>query len=1145
MSKKKKFPFSITFIILLVLLTSIVIVNIYLDKVVLRQILPSVEEYLNKKIEISGISLGPYGIKIYGVKLKDESNTEIFKCSKIYIYFSLRPLLDKEFIIDHIRLINPQTNFYHQADGKWISPVYTGKEKEGQKGKIKIELKKISVENGEMKIIDDRTVPGVVTDLKMVNGYFNLGKKINYEISGFAENKKSEIKILGSIETATNKYKVHFSGKNLDAVKNNPYYRQYFNYPVETGTVTDISLTLTGDGNNYRNKGDISFKDLDFRYFDGQKPVHAVNGRVVFASSPNIVVLENISGALDECSSFKVSGKVWPAVEGKDKYELLIELENLNYFLGKERYIRQEGLKRDLDIKGNGRLNFRLFVDGDNFKYEGASDLKNVELNWGKVLYKPKDKSCSLVFNINYLKDQKIWGDFKVISNSLVVEGKGGINDLADQQQKMDLNISQKNGRIEELMAFLPPWPREIRFFGVTDKVKVRIFNGEPSKTIYSVSINGTPLMWQYAKLFNKPYGMESKIDFNLVPENGKIMIVDPRLTFGESEVTSKLIEIDFGNENELNMKLDFKKLKYDDARKISNLFNREIIDLGGYCSLSINVNSLKDEVNLKGKADIYDSKLKYGNFIEKKQEIPGNLLFDISWKENTFIVKELQLESSKNKFSLNGEIMDYDKEQPQYNLTVASNSFYWGELTPDYVQGLDDYKLSGKSNMRINISGQKKFLNLKGELDLNKCETRWKGFLYKPRNVNHIINFDFLIGQNNFIINKLGITLGDFEINAGGKIENYNIDNRKLFFTWETNDFRGSSVTGFMPSLKWLEGIKIKGLLKGETSVYKENNTKKLKGKFDLYNVDVYYKNHSYKINGITDNLVWLMDTEDNVIYIDSGQYTIDQSVFKIKGNIKKRENNINVYLDINCDKLFLKGIIPYFSPKMAGELEDLNIGGASKINLIIENDGKIVNCQGDIDLKDNYISYKDIIAKPEGLDNKVFFKIVNKDDSIAFDTLKFTWNNSSLDFYGKIDKIDDEPVLDLSLAGEIFYPELKMIITDTPEGQNIVKKFYSLKDKDDKVSLNLKITGKIENPEIKGDWGLITAVVIKIGLQNSIEFLESAAGKTLETTLNFGKKTIETTVLMGGKVLRETVRIGINVIGEVFKIIWPFKGK
>jgi len=81
-------------------------------------------------------------------------------------------------------------------------------------------------------------------------------------------------------------------------------------------------------------------------------------------------------------------------------------------------------------------------------------------------------------------------------------------------------------------------------------------------------------------------------------------------------------------------------------------------------------------------------------------------------------------------------------------------------------------------------------------------------------------------------------------------------------------------------------------------------------------------------------------------------------------------------------------------------------------------------------------------------------------------------------------------------------------MIIPDSEEGRNIIKKFYLLRDKEGKVNLNLKITGKIENPEIQGDWGLITAVVIKIGLQNSIDFLEKAAGKTIETTLNFGRK-------------------------------------
>lgn len=1148
MSKKKKSRISITFIILLFLITSVIAINIYLDKVVLKHILPSVEEYLNKKIEIAGISLGPYGIKMYGVKIQDENNTDIFTCNKIYVNFSLKPLLNKEFIINQIRLIKPQTNIYHQPDGKWFSPIYTENAKTEQKAKIKIELKMIYMENGEIKVIDDRTAPEstkrVITDLYKVKGYFNLGKKVSYEIKASVKDTEGEIKILGSVETETNSYKIHFNGKQLDAIKYNPYYKRYFNYPVENGICTDISLTLTSKNGKYRNKGDINFENLDFIYFNGQKPVHATKGRVVFTSSPNIVVLEDISGVLDECSSFKVSGKIWPAVKGRDKYELLIELGHLDYLMGKERYITKGGLKKDLNIKGNGRLVFRLYADGDNFKYVGEADLEKAELDYGKVLYKPEDKDCRLTFNINYMKDQKIWGAFNVNSNSLTVDGKGEINDLINNESKLDLNLSLKKGRIEDFMAFLPPWPKEIRLFGETNKVEVRIFNNEPSKTIYSVSINGTPLMWQYTNLFNKPYGMESKIAFNLVPENGKIMIIDSMLTFGESEVTSKAIEIDPQNGDELNMELDFKKLVYDDVRKISNLFKEKSIELDGYCSTKFDLNFTKNKINLKGDADIYNSKLKYGDFITKNKEIPGNLLFNISWEGNTFVINNLQLTSLKNKFALNGEIVDYDKEQPQYDLMVISDSFYWGELTPNYIQGFEDYKLSGRSNVKMSISGQKNFLNLKGELNLSKCETKLKEFLYKQKDITHEINFDFSHGQNNFIINDLEIILGDFEIYGGGKLENYGAENKNLVLTWKINDFKGNTLISYIPSFYWLKDIKIKGLLKGETSVYKEENIQKIWGKLNLYNLDIFYKDHIYKTNGPTDNFVLLVSENEDTIYIDSGQYTIEQSVFKIKGNIKKLDDNLNINLDANCDKLYIKKIISYFSPKMAGELEDLNIVGTGKINLKIENYGKIFNLQGDIDLKDNYFSYKNIIAKPEGMDSKVVFNIARNDDSIDFDTLRFVWNNSRLDFSGKIDKINSQPILDLNLAGEIYYPELKMILTDTPEGQNIVKNFYSLRDKDEKVNLNLKIEGKIDNPEIKGDWGLITALVIKIGLQKSMEFLENAAEKTLEATLNIGIKTIEITVLVSGKVLRETVRASINIFKGVLKIIWPFGG-
>ncbi|MDD5773966.1 MAG: DUF748 domain-containing protein [bacterium] len=1149
MSKNKKPPFSITFIILLIIISSVITINVYLDKVVLKHILPSVETYLHKKIEISGISLGFYGIKMYGVKIKDENNTEIFTCNKIYIYFSLKPLINKEFIIEQIRMIKPQTTVYHQPDGKWISPIYTENDKIDQKGKIKIELKKIFIENGEIRIIDDRAAPKaaerVVTDLNNVKGYFDLGEKISYEISASIKNTKGELKILGSVENETNSYKIHFNGKQLDALKFNPYYKQYFNYPVLNGIVTEISLNLTGNNDSYRNKGDIKFQNFDFIYFEGQKPVHAVNGRVAFTSSPNIVVLEDISGVINECSSIKASGKIWPAVENRDRYELLIDLDNLNYLMGKERYILKGGLKKDLNITGNGRLAFRLYVDGDNFKYVGEANLEKAELDWGKVLYKPKNKMCGLIFDINYEKNVKIWGDFKVKSNSLVVDGKGEINNLLDNEPKMDLNITLRQGRVEDLIAFLPPWPKEIRLFGVTNKLNVRIFNNELSKTIYSVSINGTPLMWQYAKLFNKPYGMESKINFDLVPEKDKILISEPVLTFGESEVRTKVIEIYPQNSDGLSMELDFKKLVFDDVRKISNLFKEESFEPDGYCSTKFNLNSTSDKLNLKGIADVQGSKLKYGNFITKNTGIPGNLLFDITWKGNTFIIDNLQLNSLKSKYTLSGEIVDYDKEQPQYDLMVISDSFYWGELTPNYIQGFEDYKLSGMSGVKINITGQKKFLNLKGVLNLDKSETRWKELLRKPKNVDHEINFDFSFGQNNFIINNIDVSLNNFEINGAGKLENFNSENKKLILTWGVNDFNGSSLTGYLPSFGWLKDIKIKGLLKGETNLYKEKNLQKIKGKINLYNIDISYKGHTYRTNASTDNFVWLTTEGEDIIYIDSGQYTIDQSVFKVKGNIKKQNDNLHINLDANCDKLLIKGIISYFSPKMAGELEDLNVAGAGKINLKIENYGKIFNFQGDIDLKDNYFSYKNIIAKPEGLDSKVVFNIVKKEDSVDFDTLSFVWNNSRLDLSGKIDKITTEPILDLSLAGEIYYPEVKMILADTPEGQNIIKKFYSLRDKNEKVSLNLKITGKIENPEIKGDWGLITAVVIKIGLQNSMEFLENAAGKTLETTLNFGKKTIETTVLMGGKVLRETVRAGISVIEGVFKIIWPFGKK
>jgi len=62
--------------------------------------------------------------------------------------------------------------------------------------------------------------------------------------------------------------------------------------------------------------------------------------------------------------------------------------------------------------------------------------------------------------------------------------------------------------------------------------------------------------------------------------------------------------------------------------------------------------------------------------------------------------------------------------------------------------------------------------------------------------------------------------------------------------------------------------------------------------------------------------------------------------------------------------------------------------------------------------------LTYKEIIAKPEEMDSRILFKIVTNEGNINFETLKFVWNNSSIDFNGKISKISNEPVLDLSLA-------------------------------------------------------------------------------------------------------------------------------
>lgn len=987
MSKAVRFLFSAGAVVLVILLIAIVAVNIYLDRIVLEYVLPPLERYLDKKVEISGASAGLCGIKVSDVNIKDKDNNNVFTCDKMYIYFSIGPLFNKEFVIDHVRFVRPRTTIYHKTNGEWES-IYAGG-KEGQEGKIKIELKKVFVERGEIRIIDEKASSDMSIDFRRVNGYLSLGEKMDCVISGFVKDTKGKIKISGFVETGVNNYKIHFDGENLDAVRFNPYYRQYFNYPVETGIVTSISLVLSGRGSAYRNKGNISFENLSFRYFEGQKPVHATEGKIVFTSSPKIVLLEDISGVVDECSDFKVSGKVWPAVGGKDKYELLIDLKNLDYFLAKNRYIHQEGL----DIKGKGDLNFRLSVDGDNSKYVGSADLENVELDWGKVLCKPKDKMCALDFDINCKVDQKIWGNFKVVSKSLVVEGDGEIADFAKPGSKLDLNISLKKGRIEELMDFLQPWPKEIKFSGVTDKVDVKIFNEGSSKTMYLVSIDGTPLVWQYAELFNKPYGMESKIDFTLAPEGDKLLLVNSRLTFGESEVRGKTIEIDLKGESGLNMELDLMKLVYDDVHKIS-----------------------------------------------------GNL----SW--------------------------------------------------------LEDCKLSGKSTVKMNILNVGKFPNVKGEWNLGECEVHWGELLSKPKGVGEVISFDLLFGENNLIINKADMLLGGFEIVGNGRVENYGAENEKLVLEWEVNNFNGSELVKFFQLGSWLKGVKIDGLSKGKISVFKEN---------------------------------------DDVVHIDSAQLTIGQSVFEIKGDVGKHGDSTNVFLDIGCSKLFLKEVIPYFSAKMAGELEELNVKGASKMNLILESCAGIFTFNGDIDLKDNYVSYKDIVAKPEGLDSKIVFKIVNREDSVNFEPLKFVWNNSSLSLCGKMDRVSSEPVLDLNLTGRMFYPELKMVLADTPEGQDILKKFWALKGKNERIDLNLKITGKIENPEIKSDWGLIAAVIIKIGLQNSIEFLENAAGKTLETTLNFGKKTVETTVLVSGKVLRETVRAGINVIEGVFKIVWPFNKK
>ncbi len=122
MKKSVKIIFIVFGVVIALFIVLTIAIKAYLTPERVKSFLiPEAEKALNRKVNISDISIGIFrgiGVKDFSVKDADEK-TDFVKCKEFIIKYRLLPLLSKKIVISQIRVVSPEILVVRGHDGKF------------------------------------------------------------------------------------------------------------------------------------------------------------------------------------------------------------------------------------------------------------------------------------------------------------------------------------------------------------------------------------------------------------------------------------------------------------------------------------------------------------------------------------------------------------------------------------------------------------------------------------------------------------------------------------------------------------------------------------------------------------------------------------------------------------------------------------------------------------------------------------------------------------------------------------------------------------------------------------------------------------------------------------------------------------------
>jgi len=254
--KKKKGKFRYFLLFLAVITFLYITLSIYIENLIKKEI----SQTFGSDLLIGKMLIQPIHLKFKEVRLKDPYSKKIlFKADSIFIRPHLKTILKKRLVISQIKIYKPYTIIEVSKDGKIRTPfvkLTSKKNKEKEKKRFKIYIKRIRLINGEVDFINRQTLSpyhkiqlsrlnAKIDDILIPRPYLNSKIDLNGLIKG--KRKDGSFRFFGWINFDNKNTETKLSVRGLDLKLLEPYYKKNVKTRIEYGLLDANSLIKIKD----------------------------------------------------------------------------------------------------------------------------------------------------------------------------------------------------------------------------------------------------------------------------------------------------------------------------------------------------------------------------------------------------------------------------------------------------------------------------------------------------------------------------------------------------------------------------------------------------------------------------------------------------------------------------------------------------------------------------------------------------------------------------------------------------------------------------------------------------------------------------------------------------------------------------------